>query len=74
MARGMPFAILGVTSFDSADLNESQREQNNFEVLAYQKTIDDFSFQLSLFNSYSAVEFRSRSARAISSSTAWRET
>ena len=45
------------TSFNSSDLNENQREQNNFEVLAYQKTIDDFSFQLSVFNSYSAVNY-----------------
>ncbi len=54
---GNPFAIPGITSFDSSVLNESQREQNNFEVLAYQKTIDDFNFQLSIFNSYSAVNF-----------------
>ena len=54
---GNPFTIPGVTSFNSADLNESQREQNNFEVLAYQKTIDDFNLQLSIFNSYSAVTF-----------------
>jgi hypothetical protein len=56
-SAGVPFQNIGVTSFNSADLNEQQREQNNFEVLAYQKTIDDFSFQVSLFNSYSAVEF-----------------
>lgn len=56
-SSGTPYVIPGVTSFDSADLNESQREQNNFEVLAYQKSIDDFNFQLSLFNSYSAVAF-----------------
>jgi outer membrane receptor protein involved in Fe transport len=54
---GNPFVIPGVPKFDSSTLNESQREQNNFEVLAYQKTVDDFSFQLSLFNSYSAVNF-----------------
>jgi len=51
------FAIPGMTSFDSSALNEQQREQNNFEVLAYQKSIDDFNFQLSVFNSYSAVHF-----------------
>ena len=56
-ASGTPYVIPGVATFNSADLNESQREQNNFEVLAYQKTIDDFNFQLSLFNSYSAVAF-----------------
>jgi hypothetical protein len=54
---GNPFVIPGAATFDSSELNESQREQNNFEVLAYQKTIDDFSFQLSVFNSYSAVNF-----------------
>jgi hypothetical protein len=54
-----PLVFAGVpTTFNSSDLNESQREQNNFEVLAYQKTIDDFSFQLSLFNSFSAVNYR----------------
>jgi len=56
-ASGTPYVIPGVPAFNSADLNESQREQNNFEVLAYQKTIDDFNFQLSVFNSYSAVAF-----------------
>jgi hypothetical protein len=56
-ADGAPYVVPGVPFFNSADLNESQREQNNFEVLAYQKTIDDFNFQLSVFNSYSAVAF-----------------
>jgi outer membrane receptor for ferrienterochelin and colicin len=56
-ASGTPYAIPGLTSANSANLNENQREQNNFEVLAYQKTIDDFSFQLSVFDSYSAVNF-----------------
>lgn len=46
-----------VPYFNSADLNENQREQNNFEVLAYQKTVDDFTFQLSAFNTYSGVTF-----------------
>jgi len=56
-ASGTPYVIPGLTSFNSADLNDNQREQNSFGVLAYQKTIDDFSFQLSLFNSYSAVNY-----------------
>jgi outer membrane receptor protein involved in Fe transport len=54
---GNPFTIPGVPTFNSADLNESQREQNNFKVLAYQKTVDEVHLQLSLFNSYSAVTF-----------------
>ena len=56
-ADGTPFVIPGAPTSNSSDLNDGQREQNNFEVLAYQKTIDDFSFQLSLFNSYSAVNY-----------------
>ena len=55
--NGTPYTIPGVSSFNSEDLNDNQREQNSFEVLAYQKTIDDFSFQLSLFNSYSAANY-----------------
>jgi hypothetical protein len=54
---GTPFVIPGAPTFNSADLNERQREQDNFEVLAYQKTIDDFDFQASLFNRYSQVNF-----------------
>lgn len=54
---GNPFVIPGATTFDSANLNERQREQNNFEVLAYQKSVDDLDFQLSLFNRYSEVNF-----------------
>lgn len=54
---GAPFVIPGAPTFDSTQLNERQREQNNFEVLAYQKSMDDFDFQVSLFNSYSAVVF-----------------
>jgi outer membrane receptor protein involved in Fe transport len=54
---GTPFVIPGAATFNSADLNEQQREQNNFAVLAYQKTLDDFDFQLALFNRYSQVNF-----------------
>jgi hypothetical protein len=56
-ASGTPFVLPGAPTSDSGDLNDQQREQNNFEVLAYQKTIDDFSFQLSIFNSFSAVNY-----------------
>ena len=49
---GLPAAV------DSSTLANSQDEQNNYEVVAYQKTIDDFDFQLALFNRYSNVSFR----------------
>ena len=54
---GTPFVIPGASSVTSDGLNERQREQNNFEVLAYQKTVDDLDFQVALFNRYSRVDF-----------------
>ena len=47
----------GLTAFDSSKLNENQHQQNDYAVLAYQKTIDDFNFQVSLFERYSSVLF-----------------
>jgi hypothetical protein len=55
---GAPFTIPGVGFVNSADLNENQGEQNNYEVLSYQKTLDDLDFQVALFNRYSNVFFR----------------
>ncbi len=46
-----------VSSFDSAALRETQDEQNDYAVLAYQKTLDDLDFQLSVFTRYSSVQF-----------------
>ena len=54
---GNPFIIPGAPTFNSNTLNERQREQNNFEVLAFQRSSDEFDFQVSLFNSYSAAVF-----------------
>jgi outer membrane receptor protein involved in Fe transport len=51
------FNVNGVTSFDSTLLNEHQNEFNQFNVLAYQKSIDDIDFQLSYFNRYSQLHF-----------------
>jgi outer membrane receptor protein involved in Fe transport len=47
----------GVSSFDSAFLNEHQNEFNQFNVVAYQKSIDDIDLQLSYFNRYSQLHF-----------------
>ena len=47
----------GVSSFDSATLNEHQNEFNQFNVVAYQKSVDDIDFQLSYFNRYSQLHF-----------------
>jgi outer membrane receptor protein involved in Fe transport len=44
--------------FNSADLNEQQREQNYYGVMAYQKSVGDFNAQVSLFGRASSVHFR----------------
>ena len=59
---GQPFAdgvtsAFGVSAFDSANLNEKQAEQNNFAVVALQKSINGFDFQLASFTRYSTLHF-----------------
>jgi hypothetical protein len=51
------FTLAGVSSFDSANLDENQREENDYAILAYQKTVEGFSAQLSAFARYSLVQF-----------------
>jgi outer membrane receptor protein involved in Fe transport len=51
------FNAAGVTTFDSALLNEHQNEFNQFNVVAYQKSVDDIDLQLSYFNRYSQLHF-----------------
>jgi len=50
-------SAFGVSSFDSANLNERQSEQNNFAVVALQKSYNDFDVQLASFTRYSALHF-----------------
>ena len=50
-------SAFGVTSFDSANLNEHQIEQNAFAVLALQKSLNGFDFQLASFSRYSTLHF-----------------
>jgi outer membrane receptor protein involved in Fe transport len=54
--QAVPSAF-GVTAFDSANLNEKQNEQNNFGVLAYQKSLNGFDFQVASFTRYSTLHF-----------------
>jgi outer membrane receptor protein involved in Fe transport len=51
------FNAAGVTTFDSASLNEHQNEFNQFNVVAYQKSVDEVDLQLSYFNRYSQLHF-----------------
>jgi outer membrane receptor protein involved in Fe transport len=51
------FTAFGVSSFDSAKLDERQNEFNQFNVLAYQKSAEGFDTQISYFNRYSQLHF-----------------
>ncbi|HWD91489.1 MAG TPA: TonB-dependent receptor [Verrucomicrobiae bacterium] len=46
------------TTFNSADVNERQNEQNYYAVAAYQKSLDNFNLQASVFGRVSSVHFR----------------
>ena len=52
------FTDMGRSKFNSAALNETQVEQDAYAILAYQKKIDDFNMQASVFTLYSSVLFR----------------
>ena len=51
------FTLKGVPSFDSANLDENQREENHYAIVAYQKSTADVSAQVSAFTRYSLVAF-----------------
>jgi hypothetical protein len=57
---GLPpaFTVGTRSTFDSAKLDENQSEDSAYEILTYQKKVDDLSFQASVFNRYSAILFR----------------
>src|SRR5438876_5784884 len=52
------FIDMGRSKFNSAALDETQVEQDAYAILAYQKKIDDFNLQASVFTLYSSVLFR----------------
>lgn len=51
------YALGNETSFNSALLNESQTESNDYGVLSYLKTADDYSLQVSAFERYSRLAY-----------------
>jgi outer membrane receptor protein involved in Fe transport len=53
------FALAGAgpKNFDSRFLNENQHEQNEFAILAYQKSFENVSLQVAAFTRYSATLF-----------------
>lgn len=52
------FTDMGRSNFNSAKLDENQTEQSAYEILTYQKKVDDLNFQASIYNRYSSVLFR----------------
>src|SRR5207244_7039821 len=52
------FTDMGRSKFNSAALDETQVEQDAYAILTYQKKIDDFNMQASVFTRYSSVLFR----------------
>jgi hypothetical protein len=52
------FTVGTRSNFNSAKLDETQAETNSYEILTYQKTAGDLSFQASIFNRYSSILFR----------------
>ncbi len=51
------FTFHNVSTFDSSKLNENQHQNNDYAVLAYQKTMGPFDCQAALFERYSGVLF-----------------
>lgn len=51
------YALGNRTYFNSAQLNETQTESNDYGVLSYLKTQDDYSFQVSAFERYSSLHY-----------------
>ncbi len=51
------FTLPGVTTFDSAQLDENQREANRYAVVAYQQTLGAASLQAVVFNRSSRLHF-----------------
>jgi outer membrane receptor protein involved in Fe transport len=55
--NGFVTNAFGVTSFDSARLNENQWETTHFGVLSVQTSVDGFDGQLSYFTRYNNLHF-----------------
>jgi outer membrane receptor protein involved in Fe transport len=51
------FPVLGISNFNSANLNETQREDTEFGILSLQKHIDTLDFQLSAYTRFSRLRF-----------------
>jgi len=51
------FTVNGVSSFNSATLNETQHESTQFGILSLQKHVNDIDFQISAYTRRSSLSF-----------------
>ncbi|HEY1772637.1 MAG TPA: TonB-dependent receptor [Gammaproteobacteria bacterium] len=51
------FDLNGQTKFNSADVNETQRELNDFAIASLQVSKEKLDYQVALFTRYSSVQF-----------------
>jgi outer membrane receptor protein involved in Fe transport len=51
------FAVNGVSSFNSANLNENQHERTDFAIISLQKHVNDIDVQISAYTRYSSLSF-----------------
>ena len=63
LTPGLGLTVNGISDFNSAGLNENQRQINHFAIVTLQKRLGPMDFQLSAFNRYSSVLFLARPAR-----------
>jgi outer membrane receptor protein involved in Fe transport len=52
------FTPYGQTAFNSANLNEKQRELNDYGALSFQQSLDKLDYQVTAFGRYSSVFFK----------------
>jgi len=51
------YTVNGVSNFNSAQLNETQREETAFTILSLQKHVNDIDLEISAFTRYSSLRF-----------------
>jgi outer membrane receptor protein involved in Fe transport len=57
LTPGLGLTVNGATDFPSADLNQNQRQINNYAIATLQKRAGPLDFQISGFSRYSSVYF-----------------
>ena len=57
LTPGLGLTVNGISNFNSAALNERQREITDFAILSLQKHIGNVDFQISAFTRYSSLAF-----------------